>query len=162
MLSASPEQFNRLERILELVTEHERVFREQVGLHYVLGDLLIKTDQLKWTLQVHACFLLFLTLDQRLSPYGVSQDIRLADLLQKVTELDVRTTTETALFLSLKVGYIAVLALAGSACLAHVTFYAFYTLFTQTADSKQVSPNAKGQHHTVGVGCQHPHHMYSM
>jgi hypothetical protein len=45
MLSASPEQFNRLERILELVTEHERVFREQVGLHGMLGDLHLTTDQ---------------------------------------------------------------------------------------------------------------------
>lgn len=54
----SPQQFSRLERILELVTEHERVYREQ--------------------------------------------DIRLADLVQKVTELDVRCTTETAPLLPLK------------------------------------------------------------
>lgn len=31
MLSPPADQFNRLERILELVTEHERVYREQVG-----------------------------------------------------------------------------------------------------------------------------------
>jgi hypothetical protein len=33
MLSPSPNRFNRLERILELVTEHERVYREQVCIH---------------------------------------------------------------------------------------------------------------------------------
>lgn len=90
----SPQQFSRLERILELVTEHERVYREQV------------------CVCVHLHCLQCLHATAAAGCRGAKddtcccrclQDIRLADLVRKVTELDVRCTAETAPLLPLKV-----------------------------------------------------------
>lgn len=90
MLSPPSEQFrlDRLERILELVTEHERVYREQVS----PAGSCWKCSAAVEVGQTDA------------ARHTALQDIRLADLAQKVTELDVRCTTETAHLLPLKVG----------------------------------------------------------
>lgn len=89
--AAGPDQFrhDRLERLLALVTEHERCYREQVCVPcwWAVGRPLCSAHQSKLSANFPC----------------LCQDIRLAGLSQKVTDLEVRSASEWAPLLPLKV-----------------------------------------------------------
>lgn len=122
MFSPAPHE-HRLDRILELVTEHERVYREQAGACYTQ-----QSQQRMHPVQYcPAAVVDCLGVNKDLAcawcpPFATTwQDIRLADLVQKVTELDVRCTAETAPLGPLKVGGMPVVASAAP-CSCHDPF----------------------------------------